>query len=124
LISLAPDTKAFLACRSIDLRNGFEGLAAKAMIDAEPSSGHLFVFRGKRGDYFKGLYWDGTGLCLFAKRLEQGKFVWSPIIDGSMTLTPAQLALLIEAMDWRRTVAPPTQHNQCCSEKAAISLQP
>jgi len=54
------------------------------------------------------LYWDGTGLCLFAKRLERGRFVWPPIVDGSMTLTAGQLALLIEAMDWRRTVAPPS----------------
>ena len=50
-------------------------------------------------------YYDGTGLCLFAKRLESGKFVWPPIVDGAMVLTPAQLALLLEAIDWRRTVA-------------------
>jgi transposase len=60
------------------------------------------------GDYLKALYWDGSGLCLSAKRLEKGRFVWPPIVDGAMTLTAAQLALLIEAMDWRRTVAPPS----------------
>src|SRR5260370_273789 len=94
---------------TVDLRNGFDGLATKAkqMIGADPFSGHLFLFRGKRGDYLKALYWDGSGLCLFAKRLERGRFVWPPIVDGSVLLTPAQLALLIEAMDWRRTVAPP-----------------
>ena len=99
----------FLACQPVDLRNGFDGLAAKAkqVIGADPFSGHLFLFRGKRGDYLKALYWDGSGLCLFAKRLERGRFVWPPIVDGSVVLTPAQLALLIEAMDWRRTVAPP-----------------
>jgi len=109
VISLAPGTKVFLACRPVDLRNGFDGLAAKVqqMIGADPFSGQLFLFRGKRGDYLKALYWDGSGLCLFAKRLEKGKFVWPPIVDGAVTLTPAQLALLIEAMDWRRTVAPP-----------------
>jgi transposase len=109
VISLAAGTKVFLACQPVDLRNGFDGLAAKAkqMIGADPYSGHLFIFRGKRGDYLKGLYWDGTGLCLIAKRLEQGRFVWPPIVDGGMTLSPAQLALLIEAMDWRRTVVPP-----------------
>jgi transposase len=109
VITLAPGTKVFLACRSVDLRNGFDGLAAKAqqIIGADPFSGHVFLFRGKRGDYLKGLYWDGTGLCLFAKRLEKGRFVWPPIVDGGTTLTPAQLALLIEAMDWRRTIAPP-----------------
>jgi transposase len=109
VISLAPGTKVFLACRPVDLRNGFDGLAAKVqqMIGADPFSGQLFLFRGKRGDYLKALYWDGTGLCLFAKRLEKGRFVWPPIVDGAVGLTPAQLALLIEAMDWRRTVAPP-----------------
>jgi len=109
VISLAPGTKVFLACRPIDLRNGFDGLAAKAqqVIGADPFSGHLFIFRGKRGDYFKGLYWDGTGMWLIAKRLEKGRFVWPPIVDGSMTLTPAQFAILVEAMDWRRTIAPP-----------------
>src|SRR5271170_4815233 len=110
VISLSPGTKVFLACHPVDLRNGFDGLAAKVkqMIGADPFSGHLFLFRGKRGDYLKALYWDGTGLCLFAKRLEKGRFVWPPIVDGGVVLTPAQLALLIEAMDWRRTVAPPS----------------
>jgi transposase len=108
VISLAPGTKVYLACRPVDLRNGFDGLAAKAqqIIGLDPFSGHVFLWRGKRGDYLKALYWDGTGLCLFAKRLEKGRFVWPPIVDGALTLTPAQVALLIEAMDWRRTVAP------------------
>ena len=110
MISLAPGTKVFLACQPVDLRNGFDGLAAKAqqLIGADPFSGQLFLFRGKRGDYLKALYWDGSQLCLFAKRLEKGRFVWPPIVDGAMTLTAAQLALLMEAMDWRRTVAPPS----------------
>jgi transposase len=72
----------------------------------DPFSGHVFIFRGKRADYLKILYYDGSGLCLFAKRLERGRFVWPPIVDGGMALTPAQMALLIEAIDWRRTVAP------------------
>ena len=63
------------------------------------------MFRSKRADYLKILYYDGTGLCLFAKRLESGKLIWPPIVDGGMILTPAQLALLLEAIDWRRTVA-------------------
>lgn len=109
MIGLAPGTKVFLACQPIDLRAGFDGLSAKVqqIIGADPFSGHVFIFRSKRGHYLKGLYWDGSGLCLFAKRLERGKFVWPPIVDGTLTPTPAQMALLIEAMDWRRTVAPP-----------------
>jgi transposase len=108
MISLPPGTKVFLACCPIDLRNGFNGLAAKAqqMVGGDPFSNHLFLFRGKRGDYLKALYWDGSGFWLLAKRLEQGQFVWPPVVDGTMTLTPAQFSVLVEAMDWRRTVAP------------------
>ena len=71
MIGLAPGTKVFLACHPIDLRNGFDGLAAKTqqVIGADPFSGHLFIFRGKRGDYFKGLYWDGSGMWLITKYL-------------------------------------------------------
>ena len=90
------------------MRRGLDGLAADVarMLAADPYSGAVFVFRGKRGDYVKILTWDGSGLCLFAKRLEKGKFVWPPIVDGGLQLTAAQLALLIEGIDWRRTVAP------------------
>ena len=75
VISLAPGTKVLLACRPVDLRNGFDDLAAKAkqMIGADPLSGQCFVFRGKRVDYFKGLYWDGTGMWLIVKHIEKGE---------------------------------------------------
>jgi transposase len=108
MIQFAIGTKVYLACRPVSMRYGLDGLAAQVMqvLDADPFSGHLFLFRSKRADYLKILYWDGTGMCLFAKRLENGKFVWPPIVDGGMVLTPAQLALLVEAIDWRRTVAP------------------
>jgi transposase len=107
--SFAPGTKVYLFCKPISLRKGFDGLSAEVtnVIRMDPICGHLFVFRGKRGDYVKILYWDGTGLCLYAKRLEQGKFIWPPILDEQLHLTPAQLALLIEGIDWRRTVAAP-----------------
>jgi len=108
VIQLAPGTKVYLACRPVSMRYGFDGLAAQVsqLLGADPFCGHLFLFRSKRADYLKCLYWDGSGLCLFAKRLEQGKFPWPPIVDGAMVLTPAQLALLVEAIDWRRTIAP------------------
>ena len=107
MIQVMPGTKVYLACRPVSMRYGFDGLAAevKQVLAADPFSGHLFLFRSKRADYLKILYYDGTGLCLFAKRLESGKFIWPPIVDGGMILTPAQLALLLEAIDWRRTVA-------------------
>lgn len=108
MIQVAAGTRVYLACQPVDLRKGFDGLSGLIanVLHADPFSGHLFLFRGKRGDYLKLLYWDGSGLCLFAKRLEKGRFVWPPIVDGRLTLTSAQLALLIEGIDWRRTVAP------------------
>jgi transposase len=90
------------------------------IIGADPFSGHVFIFRSKRGHYLKGLYWDGSGMCLFAKRLERHKFVWPPIVDGTLTLTPAQLALLVEAMDWRRTIAPPAPRRPMLVDGAGI----
>ena len=107
MIALAAGTKVYLACQPVSMRLGFDGLAARVsqVLHADPFCGHLFVFRSKRADYLKLLHYDGTGLCLFAKRLESGKCVWPPIVEGQMVLSPAQLALLLEAMDWRRTVA-------------------
>ena len=77
MIQVAPGTKVYLATRPVSMRYGFDGLAAQIanVVQADPYSGHVFIFRGKRGDYLKLLYWDGSGLCLFAKRLEQGRFV-------------------------------------------------
>ena len=105
-MNLLPGTKVYVCCRPTDMRKGFNGLTAQVsnILHADPYSGHLFVFRGKRGDYVKILYWDGTGLCLFAKRLEKSRFVWPPIIDGGIQMSTAQLGLLLEGMDWRRTV--------------------
>ena len=67
-------------------------------------SGHLFVFRGRRGDLIKVLWFDGDGLCLFAKRLERGRFIWPQAVDGTVSLSPAQLSMLLEGIDWRRPV--------------------
>ena len=109
MIQFASGTKVWLACTPVDMRRGFDGLSAcvQQLLQADPYSGHVFLFRAKRADYLKALYWDGNGLCLFAKRLESGKFVWPPIGTGGLHLTAAQLMLLVEGMDWRRTIAAP-----------------
>ena len=109
MVGLPSGTRVWLAAGVTDMRSGFNGLAAKVqtVLERDPFSGHVFVFRGKRGDLLKVLWWSGDGLCLLMKRLEKGRFVWPPIVDGAMTLTPAQFSILIEAMDWRRTIAPP-----------------
>ncbi|MBK8209262.1 MAG: IS66 family insertion sequence element accessory protein TnpB [Rhodospirillales bacterium] len=88
------------------MRKGFDGLAASVqqVLARDPFCGHLFLFRSKKADRLKLLWWDGSGLCLFAKRLETGRFVWPRVEEGAIILTPAQLAMLIEGLDWRRAV--------------------
>ncbi len=68
----------------------------------QPFSGHVFVFRGRRGDIIKLLWCDGDGLCLFAKRLERGRFIWPQAKNGTVRLSRAQLSMLLEGIDWRR----------------------
>ena len=108
MIAPPPGARVYLATTPCDMRKGFDGLAAQVqtVLQADPFSGALFVFRGKRGDRLKILAWDGSGLCLYAKRLESGRFVWPPIVEGRLQLTAGQLWLLLEGIDWRRTVAP------------------
>lgn len=108
MIGLPAGTKVWLACQPVSMRKGFDGLAAEAgkVIGHDPFSGAVFLFRSVRGDYLKALYWDGSGLVLLAKRLEEGRFAWPPIVDERLALTNAQLALLLEGIDWRRTRAP------------------
>ena len=102
MIGLPAGTRVWLAAGQTDMRKGFDGLAALAQsaLTQDPFSGHVFVFRGRRGDIVKLLWWDGQGLCLFAKRLEKGRFVW-PQADSAVSLTPAQLSMLLEGIDWR-----------------------
>ena len=104
MIGLPAGTKVWLACGVTDMRKGFDGLAALVQLSLheDPFSGQLFVFRGRRGDRVKILWWDGDGLCLFAKRLERGRFVWPKATDGTVHLTQAQLSMLLEGIDWRR----------------------
>ena len=104
MIYPASGHRIWLVAGVTDMRKGFDGLAAmiQTQIDADPFSGHLFVFRGRRGDRIKALWWDGDGLCLYAKRLERGRFVWPQAQDGTVHLTSAQLSMLLEGIDWRR----------------------
>jgi transposase len=104
MIGLPPGTRIWLAAGHTDMRRGFDGLAAIAQekLVADPFSGHVFVFRGRRGDLVKLLWWDGDGLCLFAKRLERGRFIWPQAKEGTVRLSAAQLSMLLEGIDWRR----------------------
>jgi transposase len=93
-----------VATKPVDFRKGADGLAALVCEEmrADPFSGAIYVFRAKRADRVKLVFWDGTGVCLFAKRLEDGKFCWPVVRDGVIQLTAAQLSALLEGLGWRR----------------------
>ena len=90
MIGLPAATRVWLAPGATDMRKGFDGLAMliQSVLQRDPFSGHVFAFRGRRGDLIKVLWWSGDGMCLFIKRLEA-------------VLTPAQLSMLLEGIDWR-----------------------
>ena len=104
MISLPAGTRIWLAAGVTDMRRGMDGLAAivQSALAENPFSGHVFIFRGRRGDLVKVLWWSGDGLCLFAKRLERGRFIWPQADSGAVHLTGAQLSMLLEGIDWRR----------------------
>ena len=106
MIGLPASTEIWIAAGVTDLRRGFTGLSAIAqtVLEKSPFSGHVFVFRGRRGDLIKMLWYDGDGLCLFAKRLERGRFIWPKAETGTVSLTRAQLSMLLEGIDWRRPI--------------------
>jgi transposase len=97
-------TRIWIVAGITDLRRGFIGLSAmvQTALKTNPFSGQVFVFRGRRGDLIKLLWYDGDGLCLFAKRLERGRFIWPKVETGTVSLTRAQLSMLLEGIDWRR----------------------
>jgi len=112
LIPVPAGVRVWLATGHTDMRRGFPGLAllvqetlnaasddAKPRLD--PHGGHLFVFRGKRGDLVKIIWHDGQGACLFSKRLERGRFIWPTPTEGAVTISPAQLGYMLEGIDWR-----------------------
>lgn len=101
------NVRVMIAAKPVDFRKGMDGLAAliTAEFKLEPFSGLIYVFRSKRADRVKLLFWDGTGVCLLTKRLEGGRFRWPKIEDGVMRLSPAQLSALLEGLDWARVHA-------------------
>ena len=98
------NTQIWIAAGVTDMRRGFTGLSAlvQTALEQAPLSGHVFAFRERRGDLIKLLWFDGDGLCLFSKRLERGRFVWLQADSGKVSLTRAQLSMLLEGIDWCR----------------------
>jgi transposase len=105
MMLLPAGVKVHVALGITDMRKGLDGLAmlVQGTLQQDPFSGHLFAFRGRRADLIKIVFWDGTGLCLFTKRLEQSRFAWPVAAEsgGTVALTSAQLSMLIEGIDWR-----------------------
>ena len=98
VITVPAGVRILVATKPVDFRRGADSLAglAKEELQRDPFSGTIFVFRSKRADRLKILAWDGSGLILYWKRLEQGSFRWPPISDGVMRLSASQLAALVE----------------------------
>jgi transposase len=96
--------RVLVATKPVDFRKGADGLAAlvRDTMGADPFSGAVYVFRAKRTDRIKLVFWDGTGVVLVAKRLEDGEFRWPKVRDGALHLSAAQLSALLEGLDWRR----------------------
>lgn len=103
MIPVPNHTKVWLAAGVTDMRKGFAGLSAltEKVLKQDTFGGHLFVFRGRRGDLIKIIWWDGQGAYLFSKRLERGRFVWPGVSGGKLTISPAKQAMLLEGIDWR-----------------------
>ena len=106
MITVPAGVGIYLACGVTDMRKGFDSLAvlAQEVLKQNPFAGHLFAFRGRRGDLVKILYWDGQGFCLFAKRLEKGRFIWPSPADGVIGISASQLAYMLDGIDWRNPV--------------------
>jgi transposase len=107
VIALPAGARILLASKPVDFRKGAHSLAALAaeVLDADPFSGTVLVFRSRRADRIKVLIWDGSGLVLVWKQLEGGAFRWPAIVDGVLRLTPVEFAALFDGIDWRRVQA-------------------
>ena len=104
MIALRPDLKVMLASQPVDFRKSVHTLSAlvSEALHTSPYDGTVFVFRSKRSDRVKLLAWDGSGMVLVTKWLEEGRFTWPPIRDGVVSLTATQLSMLIDGLDWTR----------------------
>jgi len=104
MVGLPTSTRVWIAAGVTDMRKAMDGLAAlvQTALGEQPFSGDVFVFRGRRGDLIKLLWWSGEGMNLYAKRLERGRFVWPQATSGTVHLSNAQLSMLLEGIDWRR----------------------
>ena len=95
--------KVYLASQPVDFRKGPDSLLSLVRdAGSDPFSGALYVFRAKRADRVKIVWWDGSGICLYAKTIETTRFCWPPVSASRVRLNHAQLLALVDGMDWKK----------------------
>jgi transposase len=101
MIPVPTGVRVWLATGHTDMRKGFASLSLQVqeVLRRDPLSGHLFCFRGRRGDLLKVIWHDGQGACLFTKRLEKGRFLWPALADGAVSISQAQMSYLLSGID-------------------------
>lgn len=106
MIPVPVGVKVWLATGHTDMRKGFASLAlvAQEILKRDPLGGHIFCFRGRRGDLLKVIWHDGQAASLYVRRLEKGRFLWPSPADGVVAITPAQMRYLLSGIDWRNPV--------------------
>ena len=129
MIAVPPGVRILLAAEPVDFRKGMDGLAAlvQQALRADPFAGEVFIFRPRRGDRVKILVYDGTGLVLYAKRLEAGRFCWPSPAEGVVRLTGAQLATLLEGLAVAPAAAPPgaaAEHGMLSGSAGVLGFRP
>ena len=103
MIPIPPAVRVWIATGHTDMRRGMQSLAlgVQESLKRDPHAGDLYIFRGRRGDLIKILWHDGLGMSLYAKRLDRGKFIWPSASDGAVSISVAQMAYMLEGIDWR-----------------------
>jgi len=106
MIPVPSGVRVWLAVGHTDMRRGMNGLALQVQeaLKRDPHAGDLYVFRGRRGNLIKIVWHDGIGMSLYAKRLEHGRFVWPTPTNGAVAISAAQLAYMLDGIDWRNPV--------------------
>jgi transposase len=103
MIPIPSNVRVWLAVGRTDMRRGMQGLALQVQetLGRDPYAGDLYIFRGRSGSLIKIIWHDGLGMSLYAKRLERGRFLWPSPADGTVAISPAQMAYMLDGIDWR-----------------------
>ena len=103
MIPIPSGVRVWIATGHTDMRRGMQSLAlaVQQSLKRDPHAGDLYIFRGRRGDLVKILWHDGLGMSLYAKRLDRGKFIWPSASAGAVSISAAQMAYMLEGIDWR-----------------------